>query len=368
MRRRVEWGDTFRLTDPKLTLWIKSAALRIKTGVELMATRYSDVTLLPKEVISKNLKMSSSWIEVDDGATVEFGLDVKLISARITVGLGAELRIGGLSEIRGRIIIAPGCKVNIGEGLICNSEIKIHAYEKGNVTIGKDCLFANPQLLSSDMHSIFSEDGERINHSRDIVLGDRVWLATNTLILKGAQISNDTVVGAGAVVSGRHPSKVVIGGNPAKVIKTGTTWSRFLVAGRPVDFGDDFSQSSFSLAARESRHQEVLSMGMPAWDSWRDMDVSNHYIFYYLAKSLLSSLFAKGNAEAEVDGRKVFLQDVCDCLVRSFEVTDRRNFPCAAYAYLAAQMLGLPDLAQALHNEVKPSWSYIDGSAFQFKG
>ncbi|AUZ60627.1 hexapeptide repeat family transferase [Pseudomonas sp. XWY-1] len=337
-------------------------------GVYLMGSRYSKTASLPKTVNHKNLHMVSSWIEMESNSILELGLDIKLTKANITIGEGSELRIGGMSEIRGRIIVAPGCKVIIGEGLICNGDIKIHASENSNVIIGKDCLFANPQLLSSDMHSIFAENGERINYSRDILLGDRVWLATNALILKGAQISNDTVVGAGAVVSGRHPSNVVIGGNPAKIIKSGITWSRFLVAGRPVQFGDNFSQSSLSLAARESRHKDVLAMGMAAWSHWSEMDISNHYIFYYLAKSLLLTAFTKGNSSAIVNGYAISLRDIYDCLILSFELTNRRNFPCAAYAYLAAQMLGLSDGTKSLYNEVKQSWSHIDGSNFKFSG
>lgn len=333
-----------------------------------MGSRYSETASLPKAVNHKNLHMVSSWIEMEPDSTLELGLDVKLIKANITVGEGSELQIGGLSEIRGQIIVAPNCKVVIGEGLICNGDIKIHASENSNVIIGKDCLFANPQLLSSDMHSIFAESGERLNHSRDIVLGDRIWLATNALILKGAQISNDTVVGAGAVVSGRHPSNVVICGNPAKVIKRGTTWSRFLVAGKPVKFGDDFSQSSLSLAARESRHKDVLDMGMVAWNHWSEMDISNHYIFYYLAKSLLLTAFTKGNSSATVNGYTVRLRDIYDCLILSFELTNRRNFPCAAYAYLTAQMLGISDSIKDLYMEVKQSWHHIDGKTFKFDG
>lgn len=332
-----------------------------------MFSRYTESKTLPDRIAgAKSLKMTSSWLDVAETAKITFGLEVKLAAARITVYPGSELIIGGLSEIRGRIIVAPGCKVVIGEGLICNSEIKIHAYEGSSIYIGRDCLFANPQLFSSDMHSIFSEGGDRLNQPRDIVIGDRVWLATNTLILKGSNLSSDTVVGAGAVVSGKHPAKCVLGGNPAKVIKSGTTWSRFIVADKQIDYGDAFSSSMLSIAAKEARHLDVIKMAAPLWDSWRKMDESNSFIFYYFARAILVHLF-KGSEVKAVDAAGVFvaLTDVYDCLLAVFKFSGRRNFPCGSYAFLAATKLGLSDEAKRLYDEIHPAWSSISGSAFQ---
>lgn len=49
-------------------------------------------------------------------------------------------------------------------------------------------------------------------------IGDNVFLGINSLVLMGATIGDNVVVGAGSVVSGNIPPNVVIGGNPAKII------------------------------------------------------------------------------------------------------------------------------------------------------
>jgi maltose O-acetyltransferase len=47
-----------------------------------------------------------------------------------------------------------------------------------------------------------------------------VWIGDRVLILKGSEIGEGCVVAAGAVVSGKFPPDVLIGGVPAKIIRT----------------------------------------------------------------------------------------------------------------------------------------------------
>ncbi|HUP56842.1 MAG TPA: acyltransferase [Bdellovibrionota bacterium] len=54
-----------------------------------------------------------------------------------------------------------------------------------------------------------------------IEIGDDVWVGANATILKGAKIGSGSIVATGAVVlSGEYPPRSLIGGNPAKVVKT----------------------------------------------------------------------------------------------------------------------------------------------------
>lgn len=50
-------------------------------------------------------------------------------------------------------------------------------------------------------------------------LGDRVWLGANVTVLKGVTIGNDTIVGAGSVVTKDLPQGAIAVGVPAKVIR-----------------------------------------------------------------------------------------------------------------------------------------------------
>lgn len=54
--------------------------------------------------------------------------------------------------------------------------------------------------------------------TRDVVVGDDVWIGDNAIILAGARIGDGAVVAAGSVVTRDVPRYSLVGGNPAKVI------------------------------------------------------------------------------------------------------------------------------------------------------
>ncbi len=99
------------------------------------------------------------------------------------------------------------------------------AQDSKRIVIGEGCLFANPTYIrTTDHHPIFNAEGQRINLSEDVIIGDRVWLATQINVLKGSRIDSDVVVGVGAVVTGHIPANSVAAGIPARVVRSGTTW------------------------------------------------------------------------------------------------------------------------------------------------
>ena len=145
---------------------------------------------------------------------------------------------------RHRLSLAAGCGIH-RRGLIwledCDGRLEIGAgttieeahlavTEPGrSITIGSDCMLAyDIDIRTGDSHPLFdAASGERLNPAQDVVIGDRVWIAAHTSILKGVRLAHDSVVATGAVVV--KPSDqpgVVLGGNPAKVVREGVTWSR----------------------------------------------------------------------------------------------------------------------------------------------
>ncbi|WP_051199376.1 acyltransferase [Butyrivibrio fibrisolvens] len=62
--------------------------------------------------------------------------------------------------------------------------------------------------------------GEIIGEADETVIGDNVFIGMNSIILMGAHIGNNVIIGAGSVVSGTIPDNCVAAGNPCKVIRS----------------------------------------------------------------------------------------------------------------------------------------------------
>ena len=62
--------------------------------------------------------------------------------------------------------------------------------------------------------------GEVIGEARKTVIGDNVFVGMNSVILSGAKIGNNVIIGAGGVISGSIPDNSVVAGNSGKVIMT----------------------------------------------------------------------------------------------------------------------------------------------------
>ena len=81
-----------------------------------------------------------------------------------------------------------------------------------------------------DMHSLIDvASGQRINPAADIVVCDHVWVGLNVMVLKGAEIGMDSVIGMNAIVTQTIPPGCLVVGTPARVIRRGITWSHDLV-------------------------------------------------------------------------------------------------------------------------------------------
>jgi acetyltransferase-like isoleucine patch superfamily enzyme len=119
-----------------------------------------------------------------------------------TVQIGARITLGDDVGISGACIICAE-KISIGS----------------EVLIG-----ANVLIIDTDFHPItphcrrFSDDKSAIQ-TKPVLIEDNVFIGTGAIILKGASISKDSVVAAGAVVvEGEYPGGAILAGNPARII------------------------------------------------------------------------------------------------------------------------------------------------------
>lgn len=119
-----------------------------------------------------------------------------------------------------------GSSIKIGEHLDSQRDLFIDSMEGRSIQIGNDVLLAySVELRNNDGHSILDETEKRLNPSKDVLIGDRVWIGQGALILKSAVVPSDSVVAAHSVVTKTFDkSGVILAGTPAKIIKQNIHW------------------------------------------------------------------------------------------------------------------------------------------------
>ncbi|MGL5049191.1 MAG: acyltransferase [Fusobacteriaceae bacterium] len=126
-------------------------------------------------------------------------------------------------EIRGN-----NCLLQIGEETVVGNESYFSVKgENKSIIVGKKCMFSrNNKIMTFDGHDIFMNE-KKINESKSIKIGDEVWLADGAVVLKGVQVSNGSIVGLGALLTKSYSEEnIILGGNPAKIIKRGIKWKK----------------------------------------------------------------------------------------------------------------------------------------------
>lgn len=161
---------------------------------------------------------------------VIFGRGAILWNANIELaGRGLVFRIGAGCRVRGGTFVLndEGSRIEIGDGTTMTGPMMV-AQSGHRIAIGRDCMIAyGSDLRCSDGHSVLdAATGEMLNPPADIVLGDHVWIGIHAQILKGATIDEHAIVAARSVVTRPIPAHTLVGGVPARPLRTGVTWDR----------------------------------------------------------------------------------------------------------------------------------------------
>lgn len=117
----------------------------------------------------------------------------------------------------------------IGRGTTFTESCHFNAQENNvSIIVGEDCMFSNQIIVrTSDSHPIYSlRTKERINPAKSITIGNHVWIAPNTVVMKGANIGDGSIIGSRTIVSKGIPANCLAVGMPAKVVKEDIMWSR----------------------------------------------------------------------------------------------------------------------------------------------
>ena len=117
-------------------------------------------------------------------------------------------------------------RISIGEHTCFAGRVHLACIEGTEIAIGKRCLFsANVVFRTGDSHALLNLEGDRINPSKSIQVGDHVWIGNTATVLKGATLPENCIVGTGSIVTKNfEETNCCIAGNPAKIIKRDVNW------------------------------------------------------------------------------------------------------------------------------------------------
>ena len=110
-----------------------------------------------------------------------------------------------------------GKNITIGKDVFINSGC--HFQDQGGIEIGDGALIGHNVVLATINHDLNPKENRK-NHYAAIKIGAHVWIGSNATILPGVTIGDYAVVAAGAVVTLDVPAMTVVGGVPARVLKT----------------------------------------------------------------------------------------------------------------------------------------------------
>lgn len=177
----------------------------------------------------KIIILRGTRLRLDRGARIIVPPGCRLVIGKHHAGGGpasldmrenARLEIKGSSDpvsmARGtRVLMLPDAQLEIGAGTVINFNATITCFR--HISIGQcSGLGWNSNVFDSNGHELVVDGVPRPAH-KPVSIGDHVWVGAGVTVL-GATIGDGAVVGAGSVVVSEVPSRVMVAGNPARVI------------------------------------------------------------------------------------------------------------------------------------------------------
>lgn len=201
-------AKVFNSLIPKNRLHVRG--VRLRYGVTLMRGLKIDSHGTDNEVVM------GDFVQIKDSAIIIDGSH-----NRVTIG---DYSVLNQVEV---CMLDDHNEFTVGQhtGLCGKTEIAI--IEGTRLVIGDRCMLSgNLYFRTGDSHSVLDMAGRRVNPSKDIVIGNHVWIGAKVTCLKGVTVPDDCIVGAATTLCRQYREpNTVIAGVPGKVVKTGVTWS-----------------------------------------------------------------------------------------------------------------------------------------------
>jgi acetyltransferase-like isoleucine patch superfamily enzyme len=172
--------------------------------------------------LGKNCRISCCH-KISLGKTITIGDNVQinaLSKKGITIGDNVSILDNTIIECTG-VIRELGESLEIGNnvGISQNCFIQV----RGKVKIGSDVMLGPGVSIFSENHKYGSTDISMINQGTErlgVIIEDDVWIGARSVILNGVTLKKGCIIAAGSVVNKTYPEYSIIGGVPAKLLKS----------------------------------------------------------------------------------------------------------------------------------------------------
>ncbi len=176
----------------------------------------------------KIIILRGTRIRLDRGARITVPPGCRLVigkhhaggaPASLDLRRNARLTIHGrgpVSMARGtRVLIQADGHLSIGAETVINFSATITCFQRISIGLNSGIGW-NCNVFDGNAHELTVDGVPRPGH-KPVSIGDHVWVGSGVTVL-GATIGDGAVVGAGSVVVSTVPGKVLVAGNPARVI------------------------------------------------------------------------------------------------------------------------------------------------------
>ncbi|VWD54632.1 transferase [Burkholderia lata] len=147
---------------------------------------------------------------------------------RLTFDDAAEVRalfgeLIGVPVDDGFVLIPPfhatgGTGMKLGRNVFVNQNCTF--YDLGGLEIGDDVMIGPNVSLITSGHPVEPSKRRDFVVAKPIVIERNVWIGAGATIIGGVTVGENSVVAAGAVVTRDVPPNVLVGGNPAAIIRS----------------------------------------------------------------------------------------------------------------------------------------------------
>lgn len=268
-------------------------------------------------------------------------------------------------QIKGEVHLRYGSTIQAsGEGHLelgsftCNVGINIQCQNR--IEIGNDCMMGRNVVIYD---SAYHPTGTNIHHMKvttePVVIGDHVWLGSNSVIMQGSKIGSGSVIGTAAVVSSMIEPASLVMANTNKVAMGGIIWARSM---NPMDIQaaekfvfnssvrDDKEIDETLLQKNESQVLDLLSQTMVGVDFLKEKNLVDYGIVDSFAlMSLVGRLSDKFQIEipfTEIHAQNFNSVHQIAVMITRLMQGKKQSFSHASFAQVENQNRALLDLKE----------------------